>query len=78
MVDSDNVAKMAEYGSFAVGSESDGYPITVGDYALSEHPGLRVRDSLSAMNGFRFSTADTDRDGVESKNCAGKRQSPGW
>ncbi|KAL0983685.1 hypothetical protein UPYG_G00131330 [Umbra pygmaea] len=54
----------AQYSSFSVGPESEGYPLVLGSFIDGG-----AGDSLTHHNGQKFTTLDKDHDGNES-NCA--------
>eukprot|EP00794_Sanderia_malayensis_P019236 gene19236-21164_t len=62
--DRGNVAYHALYGKFEIGSESDGYRLTIGGYSGN------AGDSLAYHNNMKFSTIDRDNDGHPNLNCA--------
>ena len=62
----------AKYASFKVNPASDGYRLSVGAFL-----GGPAGDSLSAQNGFKFSTWDVDQD-TWSSNCAVEFHGAWW
>ena len=65
---------LLRYGQFGVGSEADGYRLTVGDYS-----GTAGGDSLGPnQNGMKFSTIDRDNDKWDANSCASKYKSGFW
>ncbi|XP_063065703.1 microfibril-associated glycoprotein 4-like [Engraulis encrasicolus] len=62
----------AQYTSFSVESEDDGYRLRLGNYVDGG-----ARDSLTYVNGYRFSTYDKDQDGWSS-NCAHAHKGGFW
>nr|CAD7203950.1 unnamed protein product [Timema douglasi] len=63
----------AQYSAFAVGSEIEGYPISV----LGKYEGT-AGDSLVYHAGMRFSAHDMDHDGWEDGNCAHSHKGAWW
>ncbi|CAG2197626.1 FCN [Mytilus edulis] len=63
MTDFSGVTKFAEYLSFHVSSEANGYQLMVSKYDGT------AGDSLTRQNGHKFTTFDRDNDGYGS-NCA--------
>ncbi|XP_078584190.1 neurotrypsin-like [Branchiostoma floridae x Branchiostoma japonicum] len=75
LLDWNNESAFAEYSTFRVSGESDGYRLhisgysgTAGDSMTSGHP----------LNGQRFSTVDRDIDGHGSYHCSQERGQGGW
>ncbi|XP_017127812.1 fibrinogen C domain-containing protein 1 [Drosophila elegans] len=67
----------ANYASFAIGSESELYPLTIlGKY--QENLTNSAGDSLSYHAGAKFSTVDSDNDNCLECNCAMKHRGAGW
>ena len=75
----ENERVYARYERFAVGSETDGYRLTVGNYS-----GTAGGDSLGGIdhrdyqNGAKFSTRLRDNDHFPNFNCAQEYQSGFW
>ena len=59
------------YNIFSVGSDNDGYPLTIGGYTL------KSTDYFETLNGMKFSTPDVDNDKHSSYHCA-KTYASGW
>uniref|UniRef100_A0AAY4BFM1 Fibrinogen C-terminal domain-containing protein n=1 Tax=Denticeps clupeoides TaxID=299321 RepID=A0AAY4BFM1_9TELE len=64
MVDFEGNKAFAQYSTFSVGSEEEGYKLTVGDLASGG-----AGNSLAHHNGQKFSTFDKDQDSYDG-NCA--------
>ena len=65
LTDWENVTKFAQYDTFRIADEADGYRLTIGGYSGD------AGDSLTSYhNGFMFSTHDRDNDGYADKECA--------
>uniref|UniRef100_A0A3B4WUL2 Microfibril associated protein 4 n=1 Tax=Seriola lalandi dorsalis TaxID=1841481 RepID=A0A3B4WUL2_SERLL len=64
MEDFEGQTVFAQYSSFSVGPESEGYKLNLGSFA-----GGAAGDSLSLHNGMKFTTTDKDQD-THSSNCA--------
>ncbi|KAE8283948.1 Microfibril-associated glycoprotein 4 36 kDa microfibril-associated glycoprotein [Larimichthys crocea] len=64
MEDFEGQKVFAEYSSFSVGPESDGYKLNLGRFVRGA-----AGDSLSLHNGKKFTTTDKDQDTHDS-NCA--------
>ncbi|XP_063060318.1 microfibril-associated glycoprotein 4-like [Engraulis encrasicolus] len=62
----------AQYTSFSVESEDDGYRLRLGNYVDGG-----AGDSLTYVNGYKFSTYDKDQD-VWSYNCADTHKGGFW
>ena len=78
-----SVSSSAYYKSFQVGSETEGYPLTVSDYQNtlpgSCSLGSTAGDSLTTKhNGKKFSTHDKDQDMNEGVNCASNHKGGWW
>ncbi|XP_071174811.1 microfibril-associated glycoprotein 4-like isoform X1 [Mytilus edulis] len=71
MTDFSGVTKFAEYLSFHISSEANGYRLLVSKYDGT------AGDSLSRQNGHQFTTFDRDNDGDKS-NCAVLYQGAWW
>eukprot|EP00794_Sanderia_malayensis_P019237 gene19237-21165_t len=69
--DRGNLTYHALYGKFEIGSESDGYRLTIGGYSGN------AGDSLLYHNNMKFSTYDRDND-VSGRNCAEMYKSGWW
>uniref|UniRef100_A0A674N913 Microfibril-associated glycoprotein 4-like n=1 Tax=Takifugu rubripes TaxID=31033 RepID=A0A674N913_TAKRU len=63
----------ARYGSFAVGDESSGYQLTVGDFTDGG-----AGDALVNHNQMKFTTLDRDNDLLDKENCARKYLGAFW
>ena len=65
------------YNQFSVGSASEGYPLTFGEFS-----GVGIDqfayNYLSNMNGVRFTTSDNDNDQNIGGNCAAVYKSGWW
>ena len=68
--DFDGERRYAAYTRFSVGSDSEGYRLTMSGYSGT------AGDSLSYHNNTRFSTTDNDQD-ISDGNCA-KSFKGGW
>ena len=66
--DNGSTKYVAEYSDFAIGPESQGFPLHLGSLnpSNSNMPG----DSLGYHDGSAFSTKDRDHDQNAEKNCA--------
>ncbi|KAL2086386.1 hypothetical protein ACEWY4_017445 [Coilia grayii] len=64
MEDFEGGSAYAQYPSFSIDSEDDGYKLHLSGYVDGG-----AGDSLSYVNGYKFSTYDKDQDG-SSSNCA--------
>ncbi|XP_028976086.2 microfibril-associated glycoprotein 4-like [Esox lucius] len=64
MEDFEGKKVFAQYSSFSVGPEAEGYKLTLGDFKDGG-----AGDSLTHQNGQKFTTLDKDQD-VNSGNCA--------
>ncbi|XP_056310193.1 microfibril-associated glycoprotein 4-like [Danio aesculapii] len=62
----------AQYSSFSVGSEAEGYKLQVSGFTNGG-----AGDSMSFHNGMKFSTYDKDQD-IDSRNCARLRLGAFW
>ncbi|ELU10892.1 hypothetical protein CAPTEDRAFT_114000, partial [Capitella teleta] len=71
MRDGEGVSKYAKYAKFQVGSEAEKFRLTISGYTGD------AGDSLSAHNGYKFSTFDEDND-VYSGNCASMYKGAWW
>uniref|UniRef100_H2YQD1 Fibrinogen C-terminal domain-containing protein n=1 Tax=Ciona savignyi TaxID=51511 RepID=H2YQD1_CIOSA len=72
MEDCANVKKFAKFRSFSIGSAEEHYSLTVSGYsgnAGGNESNVCLGDSLSAHNGYPFTTKDVDND-LHSGNCA--------
>ena len=60
---------VARYGSFSVGSESENYQLSIGQY---DKTSSTLADGFisGGHNGASFSTKDRDNDGDSTRNCA--------
>eukprot|EP00794_Sanderia_malayensis_P020634 gene20634-22669_t len=67
-----NLTYHALYGSFEIGSESDGYWLTIGGYSGN------AGDSLTYHNNMKFSTYDRDNDLDDAGNCAERYEGAWW
>ena len=67
-----NITRYAEYSVFKVGSEPEGYKLTVSGYSGN------AGDSLSYHANMKFSTKDRDNDSLNHKSCAQMYNSPWW
>ncbi|XP_035689136.1 angiopoietin-related protein 1-like [Branchiostoma floridae] len=56
LVDWNNESRYAEYSTFRVSGESDGYRLHISGYSGT------AGDSMTYNNGHRFSTVDRDND----------------
>ncbi|XP_056907869.1 microfibril-associated glycoprotein 4-like [Takifugu flavidus] len=63
----------ARYGSFAVGDESSGYQLTVGDFTDGG-----AGDAMTYHNQMKFTTLDRDNDLLDKENCARKYLGAFW
>ncbi|XP_035669613.1 microfibril-associated glycoprotein 4-like [Branchiostoma floridae] len=64
--------KFAEYSTFWVSGEGDGYRLHVSGYSGN------AGDSMAYSNGHRFSTVDRDNDAYSSTHCSQARGQGGW
>uniref|UniRef100_A0AAY5KRP3 Fibrinogen C-terminal domain-containing protein n=1 Tax=Esox lucius TaxID=8010 RepID=A0AAY5KRP3_ESOLU len=64
MEDFEGKKVFAQYSSFSVGPEAEGYKLTLGDFKDGG-----AGDSMTAINGQKFSTFDKDQDDFNG-NCA--------
>ncbi|KAL2086829.1 hypothetical protein ACEWY4_017888 [Coilia grayii] len=64
MEDFENGSAYTQYSSFSIDSENDGYKLRLSGYVDGG-----AGDSLTYVNGYKFSTYDKDQDGT-SINCA--------
>ena len=62
----------AQYGAFSIGSEAEGYKLSVSNFTGN------VIDRLSFDNNNKFSTRDRDQDGWRGVSCAERRNSGWW
>ena len=62
----------AKYSSFAVGSASENYKLTIGGY------GGTAGDAMTRYNGMEFSTRDRDNDVDSSRSCAETYKGSWW
>ncbi|XP_049630029.1 ficolin-2-like isoform X3 [Suncus etruscus] len=72
LVDFEGNRQFAHYASFKIGSESEQYPLLLGDFV-----GGTAGDSLSVHKGHKFSTKDRDNDNYNA-NCAVSYQGAWW
>ncbi|XP_063436403.1 fibrinogen-like protein 1 [Mytilus trossulus] len=63
--DFDNQDRYAEYKTFSIGDEQDGYQIAVSGYSGNAGDSL-----IYGHSGMKFSTFDRDNDYYSQKNCA--------
>ncbi len=73
----------AQYDRFAVGSEAENYPLSLGGYSGTAGDALlqgRVNcaDAKFCLNGMMFSTRDRDNDKLDTGNCAANFRSGWW
>ena len=65
------------YNQFSVGSASEGYPLTFGEFS-----GVGIDqfayNYISNMNGVKFTTSDNDNDHNIGGNCAAEYKSGWW
>ncbi|KAK3103194.1 hypothetical protein FSP39_017247 [Pinctada imbricata] len=71
MTDRNDNVGYAEYKTFHVDSEADGFMLNVGGFSGDKG------DGLVAHSGHKFSTKDRDQD-TNSGNCAVKRSGAWW
>ncbi|KAK3097687.1 hypothetical protein FSP39_012109 [Pinctada imbricata] len=64
--DFDNKTRYALYKGFKVGDESSGFKLTLGSYSGN------AGDSLTRVNGMKFSTYDRDQDTLSGGHCAAR------
>lgn len=62
-----------EFNTFMIGSESEGYKIT-----LSDLNSRNINPFINYMNGMKFSTYDSDNDKYEAGNCALNYKTGWW
>ncbi|XP_078573045.1 fibrinogen-like protein 1 [Branchiostoma floridae x Branchiostoma japonicum] len=75
LVDWNNESRYAEYSTFRVSGESDGYRLHISGYSGT------AGDSMTgdySNNGRRFSTVDRDNDGSSSTHCSQRWGQGGW
>ena len=65
LTDWENVTKYAQYDTFRIADEADGYRLTIGGYSGDAGDSL-----ISYHNGFMFSTKDRDTGPLAYKKCA--------
>ncbi|XP_030641457.1 microfibril-associated glycoprotein 4-like [Chanos chanos] len=76
MEDFDGKTAHAQYSSFSVGSERDGYRLHVSGYIKAKAGD--AGDSLTFHNGQKFSTFDRDQDKQSKQNCARRYLGAFW
>ncbi|CAG2228558.1 unnamed protein product [Mytilus edulis] len=72
MTDFSSVTKYANYDSFSVSNETNGYQLSVGGYSGD------AGDSLTRHNGQKFTTDDRDNDPYGGWNCATHYHGAWW
>ncbi|XP_066433468.1 fibrinogen-like protein 1-like protein [Eleutherodactylus coqui] len=77
LVDSQGNTFHADYSSFRVDSEGNGYTLRVGDYSGNAGDALTDMNEKGTHDNMKFSTPDNDNDRW-SKNCAEDFGGGGW
>ncbi|XP_078583776.1 angiopoietin-2-like [Branchiostoma floridae x Branchiostoma japonicum] len=72
LIDWNDESAYAEYGTFRVSGESDGYRLHISGYSGT------ASDSMRRNNGGRFSTVDRDNDASSSYHCSQTHGQGGW
>ncbi|XP_035663829.1 deleted in malignant brain tumors 1 protein-like [Branchiostoma floridae] len=70
-MDTAGESRYAEYSTFRVSGESDGYRLRISGYS-------GTAGNSMALNGYRFSTVDRDNDGSSSRHCSQGYGQGGW
>ena len=70
--DFEGASRYAKYGLFKIGSEKNGYNLTIGSYTGN------AGDSFNTHNGYKFSTTDRNNDKSKNINCTVKYRGAWW
>ncbi|KAM4626893.1 fibrinogen-like protein 1-like protein [Discoglossus pictus] len=76
ITDAQNKEYYADYSSFRVDSEDNGYALRLGNFSGSVWDALTVMNETGTHDNMKFSTSDRDNDRWD-KNCA-KENNGGW
>ncbi|XP_029472837.1 fibrinogen-like protein 1 [Rhinatrema bivittatum] len=89
LVDFSNAKAYAQYASFKVGNEENGYQLSLGAYSGTAGDAFRGQndgEDLRSQDGSKFSTIDRDNDGCDPciigdigyMSCSRGRKNSGW
>ncbi|XP_066296312.1 angiopoietin-related protein 7-like [Branchiostoma lanceolatum] len=67
----------AEYSTFSISSERDGYRLSLGEYS-GGLAGDSIRNQYNSQNSMAFSTKDRDNDSSPESSCAQRRRGGWW
>ncbi|KAI8510682.1 Fibrinogen- domains (FReDs) [Branchiostoma belcheri] len=75
MMDINGQERYAEYNTFRVAGESDGYRLTISGYSGTAGDSMT---HIYSNNGQRFSTVDRDNDDDRERHCSQRHAQGGW
>ncbi|XP_019623422.1 PREDICTED: fibrinogen C domain-containing protein 1-like [Branchiostoma belcheri] len=75
MMDINGQERYAEYNTFRVSGESDGYRLTISGYSGTAGDSMT---HIYSNNGQRFSTVDRDNDDDRERDCSQRHAQGGW
>ena len=72
LTDWNGATKYAQYNTFTIADEADGYRLALGSYSGT------AGNSMNYNNGHQFSTWDRENDGFTDSSCAVNERSGWW